>query len=48
LHEGGVPLPLTPELRAPHPLCYVSFFLCACLLFIIFSLVGVSVSMGLC
>jgi hypothetical protein len=30
----GMPLPHTPELRGPHPLCYMSFFfLAACLLF---------------
>jgi hypothetical protein len=25
--HGEVPLPLTPELRVPCPLCYMSFFL---------------------
>jgi hypothetical protein len=32
-----LPLPQSPELRAPHPLCYVSFFFStACLLFSLF------------
>jgi hypothetical protein len=32
--EWGVPLPHSPELRVPHPLCYVYFFFsAACLLF---------------
>jgi hypothetical protein len=52
LHEG-VPLPHSQELRAPCPLCYMSFFFsAACLLFSLvfslFSLGGVSLSRGLC
>jgi hypothetical protein len=46
----GVPLPLSSELRAPHPLCYMSFFF-SCLfiiqLFFLFSLGGVNLSKGL-
>jgi hypothetical protein len=34
------PLPLTPELRVPHPLCYMSFFSVAYLLFRFFFLLG--------
>jgi hypothetical protein len=35
--EWGVPFPYCLELRAPHPLCYVSFFFfAACLLFSLF------------
>jgi hypothetical protein len=50
-HEG-VPLPYSPELRAPHPLCYMSFFSCLFIIqfvfFSFFSWVGVSLSRGLC
>jgi hypothetical protein len=43
------PLPLSPELRAPHPLCSMFFFF-SCLLFRVFFWVGagVSLSRGLC
>jgi hypothetical protein len=49
----GVPLSGSLELRAPHPLCYVSFFF-SCLLiiqlgfFFFFPWKGVSLSRGLC
>jgi hypothetical protein len=47
----GVPLPHSPELRAPHPLCYLSFFF-SCLFIIVcfffFPWAGVSLSRGLC
>jgi hypothetical protein len=32
--SGGMPLPHSPELRAPSPLCYVSFLFFSCLLII--------------
>jgi hypothetical protein len=49
--EWGVPLCHSPELRVPHPLCYVSFSFFSCLFIIqfVFSLwVGVSLSRRLC
>jgi hypothetical protein len=36
-HEG-VPLPHSPELRAPHPLCYFFFFSCLFIIQFFFSL----------
>jgi hypothetical protein len=48
----GLPLPHSPELREPHPLCCMSFFFsAACLLFSFFPFfpwVGVILSRGLC
>jgi hypothetical protein len=46
---GGIPLPSSSALRAPHPLCYMSLlFLLLITQFLLFPRVGVSLSRGLC
>jgi hypothetical protein len=45
----GTPLPPSSELRAPHPLCYISLlFLLLITQFLFFPCVGVGLSRGLC
>jgi hypothetical protein len=44
----GFPSPPSLALRAPHPLCYVSFLLLLITQFLFFPWVGVSLSRGLC
>jgi hypothetical protein len=49
LQFGGIPLPPSSELRAPHPLCHVSLlFLLLITQFLFFPRVGVRLSRGLC
>jgi hypothetical protein len=45
---GGIPLPPSSMLKAPHPLCYVSLFLLLITQFLFFPWVGVGLSRGRC
>jgi hypothetical protein len=46
--HGGFPLTPSSVLRAPRPLCYMSFLLLLITQFLFFPWVGVSLSRGLC